>query len=384
MRRTARAAGLVVALLLAASAARAQERSVEAEGAVPVPAGAWSAPTLRGQAQEAALREALVQVAVSIATPPAPSGSPPPGAAPAPAPSAPSSGPASGPGAADGALLERMRTAFQGAAPLDFAARYRVVQDIGVRPRTLLQDPSVAQEYAVRVEAQIDSARVRRKLAAAGLLPAAAAAAAPVVGGSSFVVVVDGIPSPGAYAAVRRAIAERAQTRSVLPTTVSAREVTFDVSGARTGPDPGATLRGPAGSALWLEPVPGAEPGAPLRLRVTSPPPISAGAAAEPAPGSVPPSAKPAASVPSTSPPSAGPPTAGPRPASVPPARSEAAPGSVPPSTGPTGPSPPPGPRPASAPPARSEAAPGSVPPSAGPTGPSPPPAKPLPAPARD
>jgi len=327
--RRRRVALALACALLAAAPAAAQLDSIEAEAAVPVPAEAFSAAGLRTKAQEAALREAVIGVAEAIATPPPAAGTATSDATPAASGTTPAAAEGAAPEetAAATARSERVRAAFADIAPLDYMARYRVIQDIGIRPRQRLEDPAVAQEYAVRVEAQVDSARVRKKLAAAGLLPAPPKPLEPTLAPSSFAVVVEGLPSVGALAGVQRALAERSRAKEVLPTTISAREVTFAVTAGQVGADPGAVLRGPAGSALWLEPVPGGEAGAPLRLRVTEPPPLSSeDAERETAPLQAAPGSPPAA-------PAIPGPSAAPAPPS--PARAVPAPGSVPPSAGP-------------------------------------------------
>jgi len=327
--RRARFAGALAVALLAAAPAAAQLKGVEAEGAVPVPAQAFTAAALRAKAQEAALREAVIQVAETMATPPpSPGATPPPAGATSPAPGtappgttpAPGGGAPSAPGASP--VAERVRAAFADSAPLDYTPRYRVIQDVGIRPRQRIEDPAVAQEYAVRVEAQVDAGRVRKKLAAAGLLPAPPKELVPTAAApSSFSVVVEGLPSAGAIPGIQQALAERSRAKQVLPTTISAREVTFAVTAGQVGADPGAVLRGPAGTALWLEPAPRGEPGAPLRMLVTEPPPITSS-------GAEPPSATPTPAPPA------------PTPAAAAPARPLPAPGSVPPSAGPSKPAP--------------------------------------------
>lgn len=273
--RSRRLAPLAAGLWLAATSALAQVRGVEAEGAVPVPPGAASATVLRAQAQEAALREAVILVATQLATPP-----PLAGASPLAGPAEQARGPgepAAPPRGDAAALADRVRKAFEATAPLELTERYRVVQDVGVRPRQLVQDPAVAEEYAVRVEAQVDTVRVRRALGAAGLLPRPPKGGEPPATGmpSSFGVLVEGLPSAGALVELERALLERTRASAIVPTAVSAREVLFTITDAQLGADPGAILRGPIGSALWLEPVSGDQPGAPLRLRVTTPPPIA-------------------------------------------------------------------------------------------------------------
>lgn len=279
--RAGRWRAVIAALLVGSAPAAAQLRGVEAEGAVPVPAAAFDAATLRIQAQSEALREAVLQVALALVAPPAvtPETPPPAAASPFPAPAA---------GAAPGAQAsaERLRKAFEGSAPLDFTSRYRVVQDLGVRPRRLLENPTVSQEYAVRVEAQIDTGRVRRKLAAAGLLPAAPTEGGAAVVARSFRVVVEGLASAGALSDVRQALAERTGAGQVLPISISASEVVLEISGGQLGGEPSTTLQGPVGSALWLELVPAGEPGAPLRFRAAAPPPSAAAGMAPASAGS--------------------------------------------------------------------------------------------------
>ena len=95
----------------------------------------------REAALRAALAEAVVQVGLSLVANPDPV-----------------------------ATRPRVEAALAG-DPRDYTARYRVTEDRGAGPRSVLSDPAVRTEYAVKIEAQVDVTRVRARLVAAGLVP---------------------------------------------------------------------------------------------------------------------------------------------------------------------------------------------------------------------
>jgi hypothetical protein len=123
----------------------------------------------------------------------------------------------------------RVETALAG-DPRDYTARYRVIEDRGVGPRSVLSDPAVTTEYAVRAEAQVDVSRVKAHLAAAGLLPKSEVQT-PVAPAEThhLTLVLESVPSFQAYAAVRSALVERGGAKSALPREFTRGRAVLDV-----------------------------------------------------------------------------------------------------------------------------------------------------------
>jgi predicted outer membrane protein len=137
-----RACALVAAFALAAGpAAAADERMVEAVGAVPVAGG--KSPR-SGPRREAAVREAIAEAVCGVARE-----------------MLPALEPEAAKQAVDRALAPD---------PREFANRFRIVEDRGEGPALLVVEPGVTTEYTVVVQAQVDVARVRQRLERAGLL----------------------------------------------------------------------------------------------------------------------------------------------------------------------------------------------------------------------
>ncbi|HTF33754.1 MAG TPA: hypothetical protein VK714_08655 [Myxococcota bacterium] len=188
MRLALRTSALALALCTAATVAGAETRSVEAVGAVPAQPGASPGGPEREGALRAALAEAVVQVGLSLVANPDPV-----------------------------ATRPRVEAALAG-DPRDYTARYRVTEDRGAGPRSVLSDPAVRTEYAVKIEAQVDVTRVRARLVAAGLVPKSDAPV-PVAPTElhHLTLVLESLPSYQAYAAVRSALVERAGAKSAQP-----------------------------------------------------------------------------------------------------------------------------------------------------------------------
>ena len=233
-----RASALIGLLALAIAApARGDVRRVEAEGAVPVAAPASpNVAGLRHEAVQAALANAAVQTGLEL----------------------------TGLAADDPAARARVGDAL-GTKPTAFIVSYRVLEDRGVEPRRVLEDPAVAKEYAVRVEAQIDAGRLRRRLGEAGLL--AAEAAHPALG-KLHLVLVD-LPSYAVLERVRAALVQGAGAASAVPVEFRRREATLEVTTNRPAPELLAALQAALAPGIGLDPLPAAA-GEPLRVRVRS------------------------------------------------------------------------------------------------------------------
>jgi len=191
--RVARALG-GLALLLAAlvvSPALAEERDewvrqVEVEGAVEVPAEGSAAvgSALRERALRAAVGRAVDEVALELlaASPRVPP-------------------------EFDGDALD----AILGSDPLDYAARFGVVEDRGLRPHRDAGGSAAQSKYVVLASVHVDVARVRGRLEAAGLLDPRE----PAAPGRVLEVVLEPLDSYAGLAWVREAIESGGGGRAV-------------------------------------------------------------------------------------------------------------------------------------------------------------------------
>jgi hypothetical protein len=193
---------LAAALLTGgAPPAAAEVRSIEALGAVPLNANSPPAVPPRDAALRRALHGAVWRVALAEL----------PGFDPS-----------------DEAAQAALKGAL-GKEPLDYATRFRVVEDRGERPALFSEDPGVETEYVVLVEVHVDTDRVRERLSAAGLL-------APPSGDARRYrvrVVLEEVGSYGAYQAVRTLLEEMG-ARSAVPVEMERGRAVLEVDGTRS------------------------------------------------------------------------------------------------------------------------------------------------------
>lgn len=255
MRRRRAALVLAMALASGAGATAAETRMAQAAGVVPADPAAAAGAT-RDAALQAALAEAVLQVASGLLP-----GKTPEEAAP---------------------LVARAL----GGPPLEHVTRYRVLEDRGVRPRLLLEDPSVSHEHALVVEAHVDVTRLRARLIQAGLL----AAPAPARPRRAVALTLEGLDSYAAYADARAQLArrlggaepvpmafERGRARLVAVTDRDLAEVAADLAAS--------------GEGAWRLEVVSTEPDALVLRAVARPasaPPPSPEPDVEPGPGTPP------------------------------------------------------------------------------------------------
>lgn len=150
------AASLVAAVVAPATSAWAEIRSLEVVGVVPLDAKARRSGIPKDRAIDEALWEGVSRVAAellvdSIVEVPEPDGGE----------------------AGDGGEPEDERTRLRKALGDDMLAyteSFRIVEDQGERPALFTDNPDAATEYVVVVAVQVDVARVRERLKAAGLL----------------------------------------------------------------------------------------------------------------------------------------------------------------------------------------------------------------------
>jgi hypothetical protein len=239
-------------LLVASAAAGADLRRVEATGTVPVGA-ATAKSTPRNVAVRAAVARAVESVARDLGA-----------NVPKPAPATPGA-PQKPPNPA--AISPELAKAL-GEDPLDYATRYRILEDKGVRAVRAPAPGGPEKEYVVVVEVQVDAARVSERLRAAGWLAAATDGSS----GSATELVLEGLNDYRALASVRRLLVEKLGARRVLPVEFRRGEAVLSVEG---GPPPdslAAALQAAAPPELRLVPVESGETGVTLVVEWTPPP----------------------------------------------------------------------------------------------------------------
>ena len=165
------------------------------------------------------------------------------------------------------------RAGALGKEPLDFATRFRVMEDRGERPALFSEEPGVESEYVVLVEVYVDRDKVRERLRAAGLLS--------LPSGDSrryrVRVVLEEVGSYGAYQAVRTLL-EELGARSAVPVEMERGRAVLEVDGSRSPESLVAALVRAAPPNLSVVPLGVDEEGVHLRARFL-------GGAAAPAPG---------------------------------------------------------------------------------------------------
>ncbi len=217
-----RAALAALALLLAAGPVAAERVTERARGAAPI----WEegeipaelGPEARGPAPKRALRAAIAE-AVAQAT----------------RNFVEQEDPYLDPEAAVEALGDR----------LAYAARYRVVQDLGRVATPPGSDTEV--EYALIIEAQVDMDRVRRRLAAADLL----LFGAPPPPTEQQVLLLEGEFSYASFVRIRQALGELGV--EIGPQAFQRGRVRLEVDAPRPPRELVAALRGQVGPGLWLD-----------------------------------------------------------------------------------------------------------------------------------
>ena len=137
-----------------------------------------------------------------------------------------------------------------GKEPLDYANRFRIVEDRGERPALFSEIPGISTEYVVLVEVQVDAARVRQRLRERGLL-----VAPDRWGGRRPVrVVLEDVGTWASYRAVRTLL-EEVGARSATPVEMEQGRAVLDVEGDRTPDELVAALMGAAPPNLRLVPL---------------------------------------------------------------------------------------------------------------------------------
>ncbi|MDJ0852627.1 MAG: hypothetical protein QNK04_30015 [Myxococcota bacterium] len=213
------AIGTVLLAALLAPPAGAEVRSVEAVGAVPLDPNDPPRRPPRDLAVQRALAEAVQRVALD---------------------ELPEFDPVEG---------EVRLWAALGKDPLDYAQRFRILEDRGERPALFTEIPGVSTEYVVLVEVQVDAELVRRRLRDRGLLtPTEWGARRPVR------VVLEDVGTWASYRAVRTLL-EEVGARTALPVEMEQGRAVLDVEGDRTPDELVAALMRAAPPNLRLVPL---------------------------------------------------------------------------------------------------------------------------------
>lgn len=198
-----RSSTLTLALLLLtglfAAHASAQVRQMETIGAYPLSGGGKRSGSARDSAVKLALNEAVIQVAMDLVT-----------------------------GMKHAEAADFLPDVL-GGDPLDYTSRFRIIEDRGERPAQYSQDAGVEFEYVVLVESHIDSTRIRRRLAEAGMLMTRAQEPA-----RQLLVVIEGNHDFAAYEALRGTLVGRLRVKSAVPVEMQQDRIVLAVETARS------------------------------------------------------------------------------------------------------------------------------------------------------
>ncbi len=213
---------LVLACLALAGPGRAADlRATEAVGAVPLRADTRPALAPRDAAVQKALAEAVRRVALELLSD------------------------------QDPAEVEPRLDAVLGTDPRVYISRFRTLEDRGERPVLFSDDPLAHSEYVVVVEASVDAALVRERLARGGLIVAPAGEVRRV----EVRLEAEGLTDYTAYRALRDTLLDGVGVRSALPLEFEKGRAVFDVDGELTGDSLLAALQRAAPPGLRLTPL---------------------------------------------------------------------------------------------------------------------------------
>jgi hypothetical protein len=118
-----------------------------------------------------------------------------------------------------------------GREPLDYATRFRIVEDRGERPALFSDDPEVEREYVVLVEVSVDAERVRQKLTRSGLMAGPSRTARR----QRVQLVIEDVETWASYRAVRTLL-EDVGVQSAVPVEMERGRAVLEVDGSR-GPE---------------------------------------------------------------------------------------------------------------------------------------------------
>jgi hypothetical protein len=256
------ALALVIACLAASAAVAADLRRVEAMGAVPVDPKAAAKTQPRTLAVRAAVARAVEQVAQELA-PDAPK---------------PAKEPSTDAKANPAAIAPELARAL-GTDPLDYATRYRILEDRGLRAVSSPEPGGAEKEYEVMVEVQVDATHVAERLRAAGWIASLADASKD----AHVQLVLENVRDYRALASVRRLLVEKLGARRALPVEFRrGGEVVLAVEGGPSEAQLAAALQAAAPPELHLSPAASDHEGVALLVEWTPPAPAPTSAPADP------------------------------------------------------------------------------------------------------
>ena len=215
--------GGALALVLALSGTAAGDtRTVEAIGAVPYTEGESDRQAARRRALSIALRNAVLRVASDLVV-------------------------------ADGGAVPSEPALVQalGSRSVEYAARYRIVEDRGEHRELVTDAETSAAEYVVVARVEVDQEQVRTRLSEAGLLTARAAHS----GGSTVQLEARGVESYGAYEALLAAVRAQPGVASVVPSRFVRGRVELRVDTRDRGPELLSRLSRETSGDLRITPV---------------------------------------------------------------------------------------------------------------------------------
>lgn len=154
-----------------------------------------------------------------------------------------------------------------GEDPFEYASRFRVLEDRGAQPAVVTQDPTVTSEYVVVAEIHVDAARVRSRLAQAGLLGRPSGERVAV----RTRIAIEDLSSWGEVQAVRQLLRDMGATQA-LPVEVEHGRAVLEVATTRSPARLLQELVRRAPESLELEPRGAGPDGLRLRARVLAPP----------------------------------------------------------------------------------------------------------------
>jgi hypothetical protein len=245
------------ALLCAAAAFAAEPRKIQSVGIAPVKKNAPATASPRSAALTAAVARAVETVALELE------------------PSLPKT---SGEKSKDPTKIAPELAAALGSDPLDYAARYRLLQDRGLRAALFGKETGAEKEYVVVVEVQVDAERIAERLRAAGYLAGTPATASR----APLQLVLEGVTDYRAYASVRKLLVERLGVRSAQPVEFRRGEAVLALEGAPAPETIGPALQAAAPPELRVVPIEAGPDGVRLQLEWTPPPEATPSAAAAP------------------------------------------------------------------------------------------------------
>lgn len=156
-----------------------------------------------------------------------------------------------------------------GGDPMQFVGRFRIVEDRGVQPALLGNDPSIETEYVVVVSVYVDVDRVKQRLTEQGLLlllPAGIAAQQRVT------LVLEGLRGHAGYQALRSLLIDELRVRSALPVMMERGRAVLAVEADRTPSELLSAMLEKAPDHLILTPLGIRGSQVAVRVRFTAPP----------------------------------------------------------------------------------------------------------------